>query len=289
MLLDNIENLPAEYEPENKPTTQPQMICPPPQSQVTVVGISPNAMAGGLPGMMSNKQGRSPRPLSGNRNAKVAPIPMQPAPFGGRSMQPGQPAMRPMYPPPLQPAKPPQYASGDLFQAQTESRPLTSGGVEISMNEQESLSSRGSSRTGSSTDGNPGSAKRSKDEVKKARLLDNALKEARERRRQEAIARGEDPDNRPHSGLQETSLDGRLDKTNNHRNKDRLKGPTRYAVDGHDSGDSTTNLLMDMERDDSPEQMSGPPRDPTKMSIQDILKMKVAMNQGRPKKKIISA
>jgi hypothetical protein len=152
------------------------------------------------------------------------------------------------------------------------------------MQEKDSGGSTSSSRAGSSLDGAPNSAKRrSKEDVKKAKLLDNALKEARERRRQEAIARGEDPDARTHSRLQETALDGR-ESSDRSRSRERSKErKNKYAVN-----EDSTNLLMDMETADSPTQMEGPPRDPTKMSIQDILKMKVAMNQGR-RKKIISA
>ncbi|ELT91532.1 hypothetical protein CAPTEDRAFT_193207 [Capitella teleta] len=284
MLLANMESHGTEYEPETKP--QAQIPAPQQQPPMGMPGLGPPP-----PPMMmnSNRGSKSPRPLSGNKNVKVSPAPMH-DPMGPGSRPgmyppggPAAPQRAPYPPPPIPSTKPPNYSSppGDIFTARSESRPVTSGGVEISMQEtRKSASSTGRSSRTSILDGPPSSAKsRSKDEVKKAKLLDKALNEARERRRQEAIARGEDPDVRMSSRMQETALDGSTPS----RSRDR-KREAKYAMN-----EDSTNLLVDMETAESPPPLDGPPRDPTKMSIQDILKMKVAMNQQGRRKKIISA
>lgn len=115
----------------------------------------------------------------------------------------------------------------------------------------------------------------SKAEMRRQKLLKKALSEARERRRKETAGSTPEP-----------SRDGSPDEGQwVQKSRKRSKSP-RYG-DDPDSGDSTVNLLSDTERVQSldPNEMG---RDPTTMSIQEILRMKVAMNKNRrrPKKPI---
>ncbi|KAK2167793.1 hypothetical protein LSH36_24g12149 [Paralvinella palmiformis] len=124
----------------------------------------------------------------------------------------------------------------------------------------------------------------SKAEVRRQKLLNKALSEARQRRRQESQASGMTPSSTPHPSRDDESPD---ENQWIQKSKKRSKSP-RYR-DDPDSGDSTVNLLSDTERVQSldPNEMG---RDPTTMSIQEILRMKVAMNKNRKRpKKPISA
>ncbi len=299
MLLSKMEQ---EYEPGNKPKFPPQ----------------PVPRMGPPPPGMAQPNGR---PFTPNKRAIVAPapqpMPQRMAPYG----KPPPPQQAP--PPPIaskhdperrtpvqniripspQPRKPevarpapanripPRPSDNDLYAEDVQ--PKTARDVEIEMANQ---GPRPAPVVPAPPVGRPMSVAEKK-EARRAKLLNNALSEARERRSRETpvsrpatVANGDKGevkdrtrkknDSRKSLSPLDRSADPKPDQWASTRRDRRNK---KYRDEG-DSGDSSTNLLSDSS---SPEMAS---RDPSMMSIQEILRMKVqARTSHRRAKKILSA
>ena len=243
----------TEYEPHNKPPQPVPGPRPPPR-----------------------------RPLSASR--RVAPMPIHAVPY---------PVPRQPHPPPrpirtpVQELKP--STSGSPPQT---SRPTTSGAIALDVSATSPpppyYESKGKGKE---------KASKVKEEQHRRLLLENALREARGRREKEktllggemetSLSNKEAPKGRKNkyelsdsSGTSPEPMENmEMDDDNRSRRKRRNK---KLRQDDPDSGDSTTDLLAESRE---------PPKGPTMMSIADILKNKMMMNQGRskPKKRVIQA
>lgn len=306
MLLAKLDEIPdgqtavhrIEYEPHNKPTKKqaldksdvvhvndvssklpPPLVPPPPPPQP---GVSP-------PRYTPHPKPQSVRPFSASRRSAVHPI-MGPPPLFKDPTPPPMTAsstrtvrtpveevrISPRGEPEGEQAKEepesqnPQRSDKDMPPATEPTPPpvVTADTVKAAATAVEAMkpSSRSTSRSHSAM---------SKAELRRQKLLNKALSEARERRRKETGS------STPQPSRDESPDEGQWVQ----KSKKRSKSP-RYG-DDPDSGDSTVNLLSDTERVQSldPNEMG---RDPTTMSIQEILRMKVAMNKNRrrPKKPI---